>query len=233
MAPDPAAGAAIYSRLVLFIYDFWVLGVSNLYAWRCPTSMVLVPFFNKNLSKKHLDIGVGTGYFLAHANLKNDNEITLVDLNKNSLEAANGRINNKAQTLLRDAFEPLPFEEKFDSISLCYLLHCMPGPPDKKVALFANLKNQLSDEGVLFGSTILGKDVTHNWFGRYLMKVYNKKGVFDNVTDSRKIFEQELREHFEDVECRIEGVVLLFEARTPRRGNNIGRTRRQVTEGPV
>jgi ubiquinone/menaquinone biosynthesis C-methylase UbiE len=85
MAQDSAAGAAVYSRFTLFIYDFWVLGVSNLYAWRCPTSSVLVPFFNKNLSKKYLDIGVGTGYFLAHTNLKSDNKITLVDLNKNSL----------------------------------------------------------------------------------------------------------------------------------------------------
>ena len=149
-----------------------------------------------------------------------------MDLNKNSLEAANKRIGNRAKTLLHDAFEPLPFEEKFDSISLCYLLHCMPGPPERKVPLFKNLSNQLSDKGVLFGSTILGKGVEHNWFGGYLMKVYNEKGYFGNLLDDRKTFEDGLRESFEEVETRVEGVVLLFEARKLRKAQIAGKRQR-------
>ncbi|CZR69177.1 uncharacterized protein PAC_19077 [Phialocephala subalpina] len=218
MAQDSAPGAAIYSSLVLLIYDFWVLFISNLYAWRCPTGTILVPFFNKNISKKHLDVGVGTGYYLAHAPLTASHSITLLDLNRNSLDAANRRIGGKAKTLLHDALEPLPIEEgeRFDSVSLCYLLHCMPGPPERKVKLFANLRGVLSEKGVLFGTTVLGQGVEHNAFGRYLMSLYNKKGLFGNELDSRKVFEDALRENFEEVDCRIEGVVLLFEARRPR-----------------
>ncbi|KUJ07679.1 S-adenosyl-L-methionine dependent methyltransferase [Mollisia scopiformis] len=201
-------------QTVLFIYDFWVIGISNLYAWRCPTGTVLVPFFNKNLSKKHLDIGVGTGYFLAHDDLKEDNQVTLVDLNKNSLEAANGRIGKKG---------------KYDSISLCYLLHCMLGPSEEKVPLFANVKRNLSKRGVLLGSTILGQGVSHNWFGQRLINAYNKKGLFGNVMDSRRVFEDSLRENFGDVECRVEGAVLLFEARRPRRDSSGGRTTFQTS----
>jgi hypothetical protein len=85
----------------------------------------------------------------------------------------------------------------------------------------------LSENGVLFGSTILGKDVEHTWLRWYLMKVYNKKGIFDNFSDSRKVFEDGLKGSFEDVECRIVGVSLLFEARRPKQGNNAGR-RQQV-----
>lgn len=124
--------------------------------------------------------------------------------------------------LLHDAFEPLPVDEgeNFQSVSLCYLLHCMPGPPEKKVALFANLRGCLSENGVLFGSTVLGQGVEQNALGQYLMNLYNKKRIFGNVLDSRKVFEDALKENFEEVECRIEGVVLLFEARKPRREKN-------------
>lgn len=124
--------------------------------------------------------------------------------------------------LLHDAFEPLPVKdgERFESVSLCYLLHCMPGPPERKAALFKNLRGCLSEKGVLFGSTILGQGVEQNAFGQYLMNLYSKKGFFGNLLDSRKVFEDALKENFEDVECRVEGVVLLFKARKPRTEKN-------------
>lgn len=58
-----------------------------------------------------------------------------MDLNKNSLETTNARIGNVARMFQGDALAPsLPFkkEEKFESISLFYLLHCMPGPLERK-----------------------------------------------------------------------------------------------------
>ena len=143
-------GAYIYNSWVLNIYDIWVLGISNSYAWRCPTSTILLPFFKANFSSNHLDVGVGTGYFLAEAVLDKpattdaDNydaqQITLVDLNSNCLSTAAARIKAAqptlapARTVAADAFESLPLEpssgnirdegtgkEKFDSISLFYL----------------------------------------------------------------------------------------------------------------
>ncbi|MBF4286215.1 methyltransferase type 12, partial [Vibrio anguillarum] len=55
------AGQAVYSKKVLSIYDFWVLGVSNNYFWKCPTRFISEQF-SMLVSSNHLDVGVGSGY---------------------------------------------------------------------------------------------------------------------------------------------------------------------------
>jgi hypothetical protein len=111
--------------------------------------------------------------------------------------------------------QPIPGGERFDSISLFYLLHCLPGPLDAKAAIFGNLKHNLQPGGVLFGATILGDEAGHNGFGRKLMDVYNKKGIFGNRQDTQVGFEGHLRQHFRDVTLKREGRVLLFRAAQP------------------
>ncbi len=230
--PDTAAGAAIYQPLALKIYDIWVLQFSNTYAWRCPTATTLLPFFTENLSQNHLDIGVGTGYYLRQAiasgALTEDSKVTLLDLNPNSLDAASKQLEDgagiEAQTLHWDVMRPLPVLSaeaplmKFDSVSLFYLLHCMPGPLSAKTSIFAHLKNNLSPDGVLYGATILGKSerIRHNIIGRFLMWLYNRKGVFGNVDDTEEGIVGALKEHFEHVKTSVVGVVLLFRAEGPK-----------------
>jgi SAM-dependent methyltransferase len=240
-------GAYIYNSWVLNIYDIWVLGLSNSFAWHCPTSSILLPFFKDNFSSNHLDIGVGTGYYLAEAVLDrpptskdNDNyktqHITLVDLNPNCLSTAAARINAAqptlapARTVVADVFESLPLtsingcvkdertgKEKFDSISLFYLLHCVPGPCSSKARIFENLKTHLTEDGTLYGATILGQgeNIRFNWFASTLMGLYNKKGIFGNSGDTEKLFIEALKRNFEKVESRVEGCVLLFKASKP------------------
>jgi hypothetical protein len=58
-----AAGHAVYTKRMLGIYDFLVLGLSNRLIWRCPTQR-LVDHYNRHVTANHLDVGVGTGYFL-------------------------------------------------------------------------------------------------------------------------------------------------------------------------
>lgn len=58
-----AAGAAVYSKPFLSVYDLYVLGFSNTFVWHCPARLIL-DFYNEHISRKHLDVGVGTGYFL-------------------------------------------------------------------------------------------------------------------------------------------------------------------------
>ena len=216
MTDSSAAGAAVYSPFTLALYDAWVLGISNRYAWRCPTKEVLLPFFRANAGLRHLDIGVGTGYYLANAQLPADTQITLLDLNPSSLEAARRRIDRPGtRTLQHDVMTPIPGDELFDSISLFYLLHCLPGPLDAKAAIFGTLKHKLQPGGVLFGATILGDEAGHNGFGRKLMAVYNKKGIFGNRGDTQLGFEAHLRQHFRDVTLKREGKVLLFRAAQP------------------
>ena len=216
MTDSSAAGAAVYSPLTLALYDAWVLGISNRYAWRCPTNEVLLPFFRANVRPRHLDIGVGTGYYLAKAQLSSQTQVTLLDLNPSSLAAAKRRIGRPGtRTLQHDVMQPIPGDERFDSISLFYLLHCLPGPLDAKAVIFGHLKHKLQPGGVLFGATILGDEAGHNGLGRKLMAVYNKKGIFGNRQDTQVGLEAHLRQHFRDVTLKREGRVLLFRAAQP------------------
>ena len=66
---DPAyPGQAGYTPLLLAIYDPWVLGFMARVVWRCPTPLG-VELYRHHLGHRHLDVGPGTGYFLAKAGL--------------------------------------------------------------------------------------------------------------------------------------------------------------------
>lgn len=210
-------GAAVYSRHFLKLYDSWALGRISTYAWRCKVLDNLLPFFQENVGKELLDIGVGTGYYLSHGNLAADVGVTLVDLNQNSLNAAKARLGRDGtECWVHDITKPLPMKTRFDSMSMFYLLHCMPGPVETKTAIFGNLKNHLTSDGVVFGATILGQGVRHNLLGRTVMYVFNKRGIFDNRGDNEAAIVGALREHFEIVEARIVGTILIFKAERPK-----------------
>ena len=82
------AGQAVYSPIVLRTYDWIVLGFSNRFLWRCPTTE-LCRLYDRNVSDCHLDVGVSTGYFLDKAKWPVAKPaITLLDLNSNCLTAA-------------------------------------------------------------------------------------------------------------------------------------------------
>lgn len=158
-------GAKIYNPLTLKIYDMWVLKISNHYAWRCETDNILLPHFQKNMSEKHLDIGVRTGYYIANTH-DGIGDITLSDLNVNSLNAARTRIGEHriSKVIQHDILLPLPESEKgqYDSVSVYYLLHCLPGDMYEKARAIEHASQALTDNGTLYGATILGKGVEHN-----------------------------------------------------------------------
>ncbi|WP_168393067.1 class I SAM-dependent methyltransferase [Erwinia amylovora] len=208
-------GASIYSPLVLKLYDTWVLNISNNYAWRCNTDNILLPHFKQNMAKSHLDIGVGTGYYLEKTKQSSD-AITLLDLNPNSLAAAKKRIgaHRIKHVLQHNIFTPLPESEKnkYDSVSMYYLLHCLQGNIKEKASAIENASQALTEEGTLHGATILGSGVEHNAFGRYLMNIYNKKGIFSNKFDSLDDLKSVLEHYFDQVKIQQHGVVAVFTA---------------------
>lgn len=217
MHASSEAGAAVYSPLTLKLYDAWVLGISNRFAWHCPTREVLQPFFDRNVGPRHLDVGVGTGYYPANAKLPDTTHVTLLDLNPSSLRAAKQRLGRADTAILQhDIFKPLDASQhqRYDSISLFYLLHCLPGDMTDKAEVFANLKPCLKDKGVLFGATILGDSADHNRFGRKLMDIYNKKGIFGNRADSVAGLRLALEQHFVQVSIEVVGKVALLSGRS-------------------
>jgi len=231
----------IYKPLILDIYDLWVLKLSNTRAWQCPTTTVQQPFFQTNIGARHLDIGVGTGYYPASVVADNGKDrkvkaLTLVDLNGNALEKAKARVNKlgfeNVKCVVGDVLKELDLWEEregdegtktpaeFDSISLMYLFHCLSGPPASKLSAFSLVKKHLAPTGVLFGTTILGlstegAEVKHNLFGKALMWLYNGLGVFGNYEDGKEDFEVALRENFGKVEVEVVGKVLMFRAWAP------------------
>ncbi len=216
-APEQVdAGQAVYTKGVLSAYDLFVLGFSNRLLWRCPSGRI-EDLYNKHLSANHLDVGVGTGYFLDRCRFPSKAlRVALMDLNPNTLEFASRRIARyNPETYRRNVLQPIPFDaQKFDSVGVNYLLHCLPGSIETKAAVFDHLKPLMNPGAVLFGSTLLQGGVRRNLFAKGLMGVYNKKGIFSNREDTLEGLKQALTERFRDVQVEVAGCAALFSART-------------------
>lgn len=214
-AEQVEAGQAVYTRRTLGVYDIVVLGISNRFIWRCPTQR-LIGLYDKHITGNHLDVGVGTGYFLDHCRFPSQTpRVALMDLNQNTLDFASQRVARyKPETYVRNVLEPISIDAaKFDSVGINYLLHCVPGPIESKAVAFDHLKAVMSPNAVLFGSTLLQDGVPRSWLARRLMDVYNNKGIFSNRHDSLDGLKQALGERFREVSIEVVGCAALFSAR--------------------
>lgn len=215
-APDDAAiaaGHAIYTPSMLSIYDVLVHGVSNRFAWRCPTDMLL-DLYRANLSPDHLEAGTGTGYFIDRADPPRFDRLVLLDINRNCLDRSAERL-ARYRPQCREANLLAPFDlgpVPFASVGLTYILHCLPGGMSDKLVVVDHLRGCLRDGGVLFGATILGRGVAPNAAARALLGLYNSKGVFDNLDDDLPALSEGLRARFRRVEIETRGCVALFKA---------------------
>jgi hypothetical protein len=215
-AGEVEAGQRVYTPLTLRVYDLFVLGFSNRFVWRCRSSEMLARY-DTHVGARHLDVGVGTGWFLDRCSWPVESpSITLLDLNEHSLSAASDRIRRYAPaTVQANVLDPVDLgDSHFDSIGANFLFHCLPGELEWKAATVAShLRPYLASGGVLFGSTILGRGVRHNLLGRRLMRLYNRKGIFSNVEDDRPGLEQGLATELTDVAIEVVGTVALFSGR--------------------
>lgn len=207
-----APSAAVYSRLVLSVYDLYVVRFSNTFVWKCPSRSIL-DFYNQQVSSRHLDVGVGTGYFLDKCRFPTDAPtVALLDLNPNSLQVTARRLRRyNPTTHVGNVMEPVEMETaRFASIGLNYLLHCLPGDMASKSAVFDHLKPLLADGGRIFGTTILGQGVQHNFLARRLMRTYNDRGIFGNLSDNAIDLAEALRQRFRSSSVRVVGCVAFF-----------------------
>lgn len=203
---------AVYSPFVLRIYDWWVLSVSNRWIWKCPTPEILV-WFDQHATMNHLDVGVGTGYYPDHATFPTgDVRLGLMDLNANCLQHASSRLQRFSPELYTcDILQPITQQiAAFDSISLNYVLHCLPGAMPEKTCVFDHLLPSLKPNGCLFGATILGPSSKTPWSARFLMERYNRRGIFGNENDSISDLESALAVRFTRFQIEQIGMVALF-----------------------
>jgi hypothetical protein len=209
------AGQAIYTPRILQLYDLIVLGISNKFIWQCPTQL-LVELYNSNITANHLDVGVGTGYFLDRCQFPSSTpRIALMDLNTNTLEfAARRLVRYQPGRYCQNVLEPITLNvKKFDSVGINYLLHCLPGSIESKAIAFDYLQTMMNPNAVIFGSTLLQGNVSRNWLAKRLMGVYNSKGIFSNQDDDLEGLVRSLKNRFRDVSIQVVGCVALFSGR--------------------
>ena len=214
---DPAYnGQRDYTRLLLNLYDPLVLGPIARYVWRCPTT-VLVERYRRHIRDRHLDVGPGTGYFLEHAGLPDGSRVTILDPNTNVLGHVSRRLRSLEVTAIEaDVLKPLPLTGPFDSAALHAVIHCLPGPLERKAAAVANIAAVLAPTGVLFGASVIGTSGQHTRVARRFLDVFNRQGGFDNLGDTEAGLRDILGASFDHVELEAIGSIAVFAASTPR-----------------
>jgi SAM-dependent methyltransferase len=212
---DPAhAGQAVYTRTFLSVYDALVYGFNSPVLWRCP-KWRLVQHYDAHVSARHLDIGVGTGALLDATQFPSAApEITLMDLNPNSLAAAAARLARYApRTHRANVLEDWHLEPgTYDSVAMTHLLHCLPGPMSSKAVAFEHAHRALAPGGTFFGATILGKDVPLSPPAQAFLALSNARGILDNSGDGPAELDAALARVFPDRTVTIHGTIALFTA---------------------
>ncbi|HET8659701.1 MAG TPA: methyltransferase domain-containing protein, partial [Micromonosporaceae bacterium] len=125
---DAGPGQAVYSRRILAIYDTGIIRIAQPMAWRCPSSRIQA-LYDTYASADHLDVGIGTGYFLNRCRFPAPApRITLLDMNPNCLAVAARRLARyQVDTHQANVLEPIALPaHSFGSVGLNCLLHCLP-----------------------------------------------------------------------------------------------------------
>ncbi len=209
---DVERGHAAYTKRSLAFYDWWVLGFSNKRIWKCPTEKLL-ELYRSHITDNHLEVGVGTGYFLEHALPEGEPRVGLLDINRDCLDRAYQRIADfRPEIYQEDVLDPLDFSvPEFDSIAMNYLLHCLPGRLELKMGeVLDNLIPALKNDGVVFGATILGTDIQRPILAKLLMSCYNRKGIFSNTEDGLGAVMETLQKRFRTFNVEVSGCVVMF-----------------------
>lgn len=213
---DPAyKGQADYSEFLLRLYDPLVLGPIIRYVWRFPRQEG-VRLYREHIRPNHLDVGPGTGYFLEHSGLPAGSKVTILDPNPNVLRHVTERLRDLEVTAIEaDVLKPLPTPGPFASAALSAVLHCLPGPMERKALAIQNIARVLPPGGVLFGASVLGMSARHTRIGRVFLRAFNKRGAFDNLDDTEAGLREILERSFRTVKLEIIGGVAVFVASTP------------------
>ena len=209
----------VYSRALLSFYDLYVFKCVSPVFFQCPEDHI-VKFYLANISKNHLEVGVGTGYLLKKClDAGKLSSVALLDLNDNCLSVTKKRLFPiNCSAFKANILEELPFTgHRFDSIGLNYVLHCIPGTFKEKGEALGNLGRYLNDGGLLFGSTAIYHP-GQNLMAKLVMDGYNRNGIFNNRSDIKEELARSLSNHFSHVRLDQIGNVLFFMASNSGKG---------------
>lgn len=213
---DPAyRGQSDYGRAFLQLYDPLVLGLFARFVWRIDTAEH-VRLYRTHIRPNHLDVGPGTGYFLEHAGLPDGGRVTILDPNANVLRHVKRRLRRLDVTAVQaDVLKPLPALGPFESAALSGVLHCLPGPMERKALAIENVARVMAPGGVLFGLSVLGRSARHTRLGRAFLRALNKRGTFGNLDDTEAGLREILGRSFRHVSVETVAGTAVFVATDP------------------
>jgi 2-polyprenyl-3-methyl-5-hydroxy-6-metoxy-1,4-benzoquinol methylase len=176
----------------------------------------MLELYNQHVTANHLDIGVGTGYFLDKCRFPSTTpRLALLDLNPNCLEMAAKRVARYSPEVYRgNVLDPIEIDPpKFDSIGILNVLHCLPGAIETKGIVFDHLKALLNPGGVVFGSTLLYGGIRRSLLATLVFNRVNRAGAMTNKEDDLEGLERSLEQRFAETSVSVIGCEALFRAR--------------------
>lgn len=212
--PRSATG---YTDSILEMYDFLVLKTSSVLVWRCQTSQ-LINLYRTYVSRRHLEVGVGTGYLLRKAAFPSHwVQLHILDCNPKVLQHAYYRLSRYSPIpilcdLMADDWPALPQKH---SIGMNYVWHALEGDLQSRGQVFGRLAQYLVPNGVLFGSSIVGIHPQMSSLGQRFSQHWLSHGLFNNRGDCPATLEVILKKYFTEVTVWQEGQVMLFVAKYP------------------
>jgi hypothetical protein len=201
-----------FNKGSLVFYDILLYGVISKYAWGSSIQR-LDSHYEKYVRHNHLEVGVGTGFLLNRVGFDSAHpRLALMDLSRECLEKTKRKVARYApETYIQNLWEPIHHKiDKFDSIGINYVMHCVPGTFKEKGVVFTHLQPLLSENGVLFGTTVLSDNIHKNVLAKPFMWLMNALGVFNNRSDNAHDLEECLETHFRVIEFEVVGVTAFF-----------------------
>lgn len=203
-----------YPASALRLYDFVAYRVDAPLFWRCSVRDLL-DVYDRLTGARHLDVGVGTGYLLDRCRFPvAAPRITLIDINPGPLAYAARRLRRYApRCQVADMLEPWPLPAaSFDSIALSNVISCATGSLPGKGIAFEHARECLAPGGRLFGATVLNGGVRHTRRSRLMLRMLNRRGVFDNLGDDLAGLDRALASAFASHEITVKGSIAVFTA---------------------
>lgn len=208
------ASQAYFNPLLLYFYDWVVFSFVAKNIWGVSVKQLLERY-EQLVRKTHLEVGVGTGYLLDKLNPV-DTNIDLMDLSESCLEKTRSRLTRfKPATYIHNILEPYTnkannLEGRYQSLSLNFVMHCVPGDFKEKSVAFRHLKKLLADDGVLFGVSVVAQDNKANPLAKPVMWLLNAIGLFNNSNDHPGDLRSGLEVHFRYVSVKVVSASVFF-----------------------
>ena len=199
-----------FNRIIFKNYDLLVNNLNCKYVWKCELKYIQ-HIYNNNISKNHVEIGPGTGFFLKKYKFDN---LTLIDVNQDVLEECYKNLENNCKNI--NIINHNIFEKNnkldirnYDSVGVNYVLHCVPNDLSYSIN---NLINNIPDEKFnLFGATVIPSEKNDINLANIEIYFLNKFGIFNNKSHSEKNISLYIKNNFQNYNINKIGHSFLFE----------------------